>query len=130
MLMLRHICIQHRLKILPHNIFTGKFTHLPSGLWIQNLAIHTFIIRMIYDVFYSQSFVWDKLSNFAYILPLDFFWITFFFFTEQKSLLRHMMGEKIDALDRISDLPGFIMHHILSFLPRKEAVKTSLLSKK
>ena len=40
------------------------------------------------------------------------------------------MDEKIDALDRISDLPEFIMHHILSFLPRKEAGKTSLLSKK
>ena len=40
------------------------------------------------------------------------------------------MDEKIDALNRISDLPEFIMHHILSFLPRKEAVKTSLLSTK
>ncbi|GMY34490.1 F-box/LRR-repeat protein At5g02910-like [Fagus crenata] len=40
------------------------------------------------------------------------------------------MDENIDAMDRISDLPEFIMQHILSFLTRKEAAKTSLLSKK
>lgn len=40
------------------------------------------------------------------------------------------MNEKIDDVDRISILPAFIMHHILSFLPRKDAAKTSLLSKK
>ena len=41
-----------------------------------------------------------------------------------------MMGEKIDVVDRTSDLPEFILHHILSFLPRKEATKICLLSKK
>ncbi|XP_023903788.2 F-box protein At5g03100 [Quercus suber] len=39
------------------------------------------------------------------------------------------MDEKIDMMDRISNLPEFILHHILSFLPRKEASKTCLLSK-
>ena len=46
------------------------------------------------------------------------------------SIERHMMGEKIDVVDRTSDLPEFILHHILSFLPRKEATKICLLSKK
>ncbi|XP_075665136.1 F-box/LRR-repeat protein At5g02910-like [Castanea sativa] len=40
------------------------------------------------------------------------------------------MDEKIYAVDRISDLPDFILHHILSLLSRKEAAKTGLLSKK
>ena len=40
------------------------------------------------------------------------------------------MDEKIYAVDRISDLPEFILHHILSLLSRKEAAKTGLLSKK
>ena len=40
-----------------------------------------------------------------------------------------MMDEKIDMMDRISNLPEFNLHHILSFLPRKEASKTCLLSK-
>ncbi|XP_030969760.1 putative F-box/FBD/LRR-repeat protein At3g59240 [Quercus lobata] len=39
------------------------------------------------------------------------------------------MDEKIDMMDRISDLPELILHHILSFLPRKEVSKTCLLSK-
>ncbi|XP_075665122.1 F-box/LRR-repeat protein At5g02910-like [Castanea sativa] len=46
------------------------------------------------------------------------------------SIERHMMDEKIDVVDRTSDLPEFILHHILSFLPRKEATKICLLSKK
>nr|XP_023908913.1 putative F-box/LRR-repeat protein At3g28410 [Quercus suber] len=43
---------------------------------------------------------------------------------------RHVMDEKICAVDRISDLPEFILHHIFSLLYRKEAAKTGLLSKK
>ncbi|KAL5573537.1 hypothetical protein UlMin_023134 [Ulmus minor] len=33
------------------------------------------------------------------------------------------------AVDRISELPDHIIHHILSFIPTVEAVQTSLLSK-
>lgn len=50
--------------------------------------------------------------------------------TQKTSKERHMMEEKIDAMGRISDLPEMIMHHTLSFLPRKDAAKTSVLSKK
>nr|POF15110.1 putative f-box/lrr-repeat protein [Quercus suber] len=46
------------------------------------------------------------------------------------SMERHVMDEKICAVDRISDLPEFILHHIFSLLYRKEAAKTGLLSKK
>ena len=46
------------------------------------------------------------------------------------SVERHVMDEKIYAVDRISDLPEFILHHVLSLLSRKEAAKTVLLSKK
>ncbi|GMN69657.1 hypothetical protein TIFTF001_038704 [Ficus carica] len=39
------------------------------------------------------------------------------------------MDGKIEEMDRISNLPDFILHRILSFLPRRYAVRTSVLSK-
>jgi len=35
-----------------------------------------------------------------------------------------------DHVDRISDLPDFILHHILSFLATREACRVSILVKK
>ena len=35
-----------------------------------------------------------------------------------------MMDQKFDAVDRTLDLLEFILHHILSFLPRKEATNS------
>ncbi|GAY59900.1 hypothetical protein CUMW_198030 [Citrus unshiu] len=35
-----------------------------------------------------------------------------------------------ETMDRISDLPTFIIHHIMSFLPAKEAARASILSKR
>lgn len=42
------------------------------------------------------------------------------------------MDGKIDEkeMDRISNLPDFILHEILSFLPRKDAAITCVLSKR
>ena len=37
-----------------------------------------------------------------------------------------MVDEKIYAVDRIPDLPEFILYHILSLLSRKELAKTGL----
>ncbi|KAK2650179.1 hypothetical protein Ddye_017668 [Dipteronia dyeriana] len=34
-----------------------------------------------------------------------------------------------DSMDRISELPTFIIHHIMSYLSEKEAARTSILSK-
>lgn len=42
----------------------------------------------------------------------------------------NIMGEKTDDMDRISNLPDFILHHIMSFLDPKEMAKTSVLSKR
>ncbi|PON75649.1 F-box domain containing protein [Trema orientale] len=36
----------------------------------------------------------------------------------------------MEAMDKISDLPTFILHRILSFLPREDAARTSVLSKR
>lgn len=41
-----------------------------------------------------------------------------------------VMGDETDGVDRISDLPPFIIHHIMSNLSVKEIARTSLLSKK
>ena len=35
-----------------------------------------------------------------------------------------MMDQKIDVVDRTLDLLEFILHHILSFLPQKEATNS------
>ncbi|KAK9069570.1 hypothetical protein SSX86_011474 [Deinandra increscens subsp. villosa] len=43
---------------------------------------------------------------------------------------QHEVEHKDDMIDYISDLPDCILHHILSFLPTKEVVKTSILSKR
>ncbi|KAI9162120.1 hypothetical protein LWI28_024061 [Acer negundo] len=40
------------------------------------------------------------------------------------------MGHQIGAVDRISELPDFISHHIMSYLSTKEAAQTCLLSKR
>ena len=40
------------------------------------------------------------------------------------------MDGKIKEMDRISNLPDFILHRILSFLPRRYAVRTCVLSKR
>ena len=40
------------------------------------------------------------------------------------------MEGKIDEIDRISDQPDFILHRILSFLPKKDANQTCVLSKR
>lgn len=40
------------------------------------------------------------------------------------------VGTKRHNLDRISDLPDSILHHILSFLPTEEAIEASYLSKR
>ncbi|GKV41277.1 hypothetical protein SLEP1_g48830 [Rubroshorea leprosula] len=37
---------------------------------------------------------------------------------------------KIPGVDRISELPDSVIHHILSFLPAEDAVKTGVLSKR
>ena len=37
---------------------------------------------------------------------------------------------KVDEIDRISELPLFMLHRILSCLPRKDAARTSVLSKR
>ncbi|KAK9231971.1 hypothetical protein WN943_022212 [Citrus x changshan-huyou] len=40
------------------------------------------------------------------------------------------MGDNTDGLDRISSLPPFIVHHIMSYLSAKDVAKTSILSKR
>ncbi|KAI9197739.1 hypothetical protein LWI28_003502 [Acer negundo] len=40
------------------------------------------------------------------------------------------MNKRIDKVDRISELPEPILHHILSFLPSDEVARTSVLSTK
>lgn len=40
------------------------------------------------------------------------------------------MEGKIDEIDRISNLPDFILHRMLSFLPKKDANQTCVLSKR
>ncbi|KAK0579350.1 hypothetical protein LWI29_024971 [Acer saccharum] len=40
------------------------------------------------------------------------------------------MGDRIGMVDQISELPDFIIHHIMSYLSTKEAVRTCVLSKK
>ncbi|XP_074284210.1 putative F-box/LRR-repeat protein At4g15060 [Silene latifolia] len=37
---------------------------------------------------------------------------------------------EFDSMDRLSDLPDFIIHHIISYLDMEEAYRTSVLSKK
>ncbi|KAF9590673.1 hypothetical protein IFM89_036165 [Coptis chinensis] len=46
----------------------------------------------------------------------------------QKLLEGHNSGASDETRDRLSSLPGKILHHILSFLPTKYAVGTSILS--
>ena len=44
--------------------------------------------------------------------------------------LGNNMNDGVGAMDRISELPEVIIHHILSFLSTKAVAKTSLLSKR
>lgn len=41
-----------------------------------------------------------------------------------------IMDETVVAMDRISELPTFIIHHLMSYLSAKEVARTSVLSKK
>lgn len=41
-----------------------------------------------------------------------------------------IIGDSIDGVDFISSLPDVILHHILSFVPTKSAIRTSVLSKR
>ncbi|XP_021763008.1 putative F-box/LRR-repeat protein At4g13960 [Chenopodium quinoa] len=40
------------------------------------------------------------------------------------------MGDGTTSIDRISELPDFILHHILSYLSTKEAAQTGVISKR
>lgn len=42
----------------------------------------------------------------------------------------NIMGDNTDGMDRISELPPFIIHHVMSYLFRDEVARTSILSKK
>ncbi|KAL4554839.1 hypothetical protein LXL04_037445 [Taraxacum kok-saghyz] len=50
--------------------------------------------------------------------------------SENKTHGQHEIGDISDLVDHISSLPDCILHHILSFMPTKEAVKTSILSRR
>ena len=41
-----------------------------------------------------------------------------------------IMGDRIGMVDRISELPDFIIHHIMSYLSTLEATQTCVLSKR
>lgn len=41
-----------------------------------------------------------------------------------------IMDETVDAVDRIAELPTFILHHIISCLHAAEVARTSILSKR
>lgn len=41
-----------------------------------------------------------------------------------------VVGSITDGMDRISDLPPFIIHHIMSYLNPEDIAKTSVLSKR
>ncbi|TXG47034.1 hypothetical protein EZV62_026328 [Acer yangbiense] len=41
-----------------------------------------------------------------------------------------IMGDRIGMVDRISELPDFIIHHIMSYLSTKEVAQTCVLSKR
>ncbi|KAK9229063.1 hypothetical protein WN944_022020 [Citrus x changshan-huyou] len=41
-----------------------------------------------------------------------------------------VVGGITDGMDRISDLPPFIIHHIMSYLNPEDIAKTSVLSKR
>ena len=82
-------------------------------------------------MFLLPASILEDISTFCLkSLGFLFYYILFLTMTGKTSIERHMMDEKIDAVDQISDLPEMIMHHTLSFLPRKDVAKTSLLSKK
>ncbi|KAK0597571.1 hypothetical protein LWI29_026602 [Acer saccharum] len=41
-----------------------------------------------------------------------------------------IMGDRIGAMDRFSELPDYIIHHIMSYLSTEEAAQTCVLSKR
>ena len=88
-----------------------------NGIIICNVTYHKYVTHLHREVFNSfYDLYLAKQSSFIMELEgID---------------LSNNVNEGVDAKDRISELPEFIIHHILSFLSTKAIVKTSLLSKR
>ena len=88
-----------------------------NGIIICNVTYHKYVTHLHREVFNSfYDLYLAKQSSFIMELEgID---------------LSNNVNEGVDAKDRISELPEFIIHHILSFLSTKAVVKTSLLSKR
>ncbi|KAH9620336.1 hypothetical protein KSS87_007851, partial [Heliosperma pusillum] len=49
---------------------------------------------------------------------------------KMKPVCEETVSGQLNTVDRLSDLPDFIVHHIISFLDTREAYRTSILSKR